>query len=47
MAEANGIHDLPTEQVQSILEGYSENDSKRLLPQVPDRTIDATGLSSI
>ena len=47
MAEANGIRDLPMEQVQSILEGYSDNDSQRSLPQVPDATIDGTGLSSV
>ena len=47
MAEANGIHDLPMEQVQSILEGYSDNDSQRSLPQVPDTTIDGTDLSSV
>ena len=47
MAEANGIRDLSMEQVQSILEGYSDNDSQRSLPQVPDATIDGTGLSSI
>ena len=47
MAEANGIRDLATEQVQSILEGFSENDSQCSLPQVPDATIDGTGLSSI
>ena len=47
MAEANGIRDVQTEQVQSILEGYLDNDSQRLLLQVPDTTIDATGLSSI
>ena len=47
MAEANGIRDLPTEQVQSILEGYSDNESQHSLPQVPDTTIDGTGLSSV
>ena len=44
MAEANGIHDLPKEGVQSILEGYSVNDSDRSLPQVPNETL---GLSSV
>ena len=44
MAEANGIRDLPKEGVQSILEGYSVNDSNRSLPQVPNETL---GLSSI
>ena len=47
MAEANGICDLPTEQVQSILEGYLDNESQHSLPQVPDTTIDGTGLSSV
>ena len=48
MAEANhGIRDLAMEGVQSILDGESENDSQRSLLQVPDATIDATGLSSI
>ena len=48
MAEANqGIRDLTTERVQSILEGESDNDSQCLLPQVPDTTIDGTGLSSM
>ena len=36
MAEANGICELPKEGVQSILEGYSVNDSDRSLPQVPN-----------
>ena len=44
MAEANGICELPKEGVQSILEGYSVNDSNRSLPQVPNETL---GLSSI
>ena len=44
MAEANGIHELPKEGIQSILEGYSVNDSDRSLPQVPNETL---GLSSI
>ena len=44
MAEANGIRDLPQENVQSILKGYSDNDSEWSLPQVPNETL---GLSSI
>ena len=48
MAEAaQGIRDLTTEGVQSILDGKSDNDSQRSLPQVQDATIDGTGLSSI
>ena len=42
-----GIRALPTGDVQSILEGESENDSQHSLPQVPNETIDATGLSGI
>ena len=44
MAEANGICKLPKQGVQGILEGYSIDDSKRSLPQVPNETL---GLSSI
>ena len=44
MAEANGIHELPKEDVQSILEGYSDDDSNRSLPQVPNETL---GLSRV
>ena len=44
MAEANGIHELPKEGIQSILKGYSVNNSDRSLPQVPNETL---GLSSI
>ena len=44
MAEANGIRELPKQVVQSILKGYSVDDSKRSLPQVPNETL---GLSSI
>ena len=44
MAEANGIRELPKQGVQSILEGYSVNDSDRSLPQVPNETL---GLSSV
>ena len=48
MAEAaQGIRDLTTEGIQSILDGKSNNDSQRSLPQVPDGTIDGTSLSSI
>ena len=44
MAEANGIRELAKEGIQSILEGYSVNDSDRSLPQVPNETL---GLSSV
>ena len=44
MAEASGIHELLKEGVQSILKGYSVNDSDRSLPQVPNETL---GLSSM
>ena len=44
MAEANGICDLPKEGVQSILKGYSVNDSDRSLPQASNETL---GLSSM
>ena len=44
MAEANGIRDLPKQGIQSILEGFSIDDSERSLPQVPNETL---GLSSI
>ena len=44
MAEANGIRELPKQGIQSILEGYSIDDSDRSLPQVPNKTL---GLSSI
>ena len=48
MAESQqGIRALRTGDVQSILEGESENDSQRSLPQVPNKTIDATGLSGV
>ena len=47
MAEAQGIRDLVAEGVQSILDGESDNDSDRPLPQVPDITIYRTGLSSV
>ena len=44
MAEASSIHKLRKEGVQSILEGYSDNESDRSLPQVPNETI---SLSSV
>ena len=44
MAEANGICELPKQGVQSILEGFSIDDSERSLPQVPNETL---GLSSV
>ena len=44
MAEANGIHELPKQGIQSILKGYSVDDSERSLPQVPNETL---GLSSV
>ena len=39
MAEANGIRDLPKQGVQSILEGFSIDDSERSLPQVPNENL--------
>ena len=48
MAESlQGIRALPMGDIQSILEGESEDDSQHSLPQVPDTTVDTTGLSSI
>ena len=44
MAEANGIRDLPKQGIQSILEGFSIDDSERSLPQVRNETL---GLSSV
>ena len=44
MAEATDIHKLPKQDIQSILEGYSVDDSQRSLPQVPNETL---GLSSV
>ena len=44
MAEANGIRELPKQGIQSILEGYSIDDSDRSLPQVPNEIL---GLSSV
>ena len=44
MAEATGIRELPKQGVQSILEGYSVDDSQRSLPQLPNETL---GLSSV
>ena len=37
MAEANGIRELPKQGVQSIFKGYSVDESKRSLPQVPNK----------
>ena len=45
MAEANGIRDLPKQGVQSILEGFSIDDSKRSLPQVPNETLGCSSVS--
>ena len=45
MAEANGIRDLPKQGVQSILEGFSINDSERSLPQVPNETLGRSSVS--
>ena len=45
MAEANGIRDLPKQGVQSILEGFSIDDSKRSLPQVPNETLGRSSVS--
>ena len=45
MAEANGIRDLPKQGVQSILEGFSINDSERSLPQVPNKTLGRSSVS--
>ena len=48
MAESRqGIWALRTGDVQRILEGESENNSQCSLPQVPNKTIDATGLSGV
>ena len=44
MAEANGICELPKQGIQSILEGYSVDDSDRSLHQVPNKNL---GLSSV
>ena len=44
MAEANGIRELPKQGIQSILKGYSVDDSERSLPQAPNGTL---GLSSV
>ena len=44
---AQGIRDITTECVQSMLDGKSDLSSQLSLPQVPDATIDGTGLSSI
>ena len=45
MAEANGIRDLPKQGVQSILEGFSIDDSERSLPQVPNKTLGQSSVS--
>ena len=45
MAEANGIHDLPKQGVQGILEGFSIDDSERSLPQVPNETLGRSSVS--
>ena len=45
MAEANGICDLPKQGIQSILEGFSIDDSERSLPQVPNETLGCSSVS--
>ena len=45
MAEANGIRDLPKQGVQSILKGFSIDDSERSLPQVPNKTLGRSSIS--
>ena len=45
MAEANGIRELPKQGVQSILDGYSIDDSERSLPQVPNETLGPSSVS--
>ena len=45
MAEANGIRDLPKQGIQSILEGFSIDDSERSLPQVPNETLGRSSVS--
>ena len=45
MAEANGIHDLPKQGVQSILKGFSIDDSENSLPQVPNKTLGRSSVS--
>ena len=45
MAEASGIRDLPKQGVQSILEGFSIDDSERSLPQVPNKTLGRSSVS--
>ena len=48
MAETSqGIHALQTGDIQSILEGEPENDNQCSLLQVPNKTIDTMGLSSV
>ena len=45
MAEANGIRDLPKQGIQSILKGFSIDDSERSLPQVPNKTLGRSSVS--
>ena len=45
MAEANGIRDLPKQGIQSILKGFSIDDSERSLPQVPNETLGRSSVS--
>ena len=45
MAEANGICDLPKQGIQSILKGFSIDDSERSLPQVPNETLSRSSVS--
>ena len=45
MAEANGICELPKQGIQSILEGYSVDDSDRSLHQVPNKTLALSSIS--
>ena len=45
IAEANGIRDLPKQGIQSILEGFSIDDSERSLPQVPNKTLCLSSVS--
>ena len=45
MAEANGIRDLPKQGIQSILEGFSIDNSERSLPQVPNETLGRSSVS--
>ena len=45
MAEAKGIRELPKQGVQSILDGYSIDDSERALPQVSNETLGRSSVS--